>query len=107
MIWIKVLEVNYIYIKPVYSSDTSAAASGFDVVIKNSEENNSLAKDVSKGAGDLGAGKYRYIIPQYTLGSPKVKSIVIVENLSEEGSCTQDINKGRGGRSLYLCWQYK
>ena len=94
----------YVYIKPIFTSDKSAAASGFDVVIKDVADNNPLAKDVSKGAGDLGAGKFRYIIPRYIDDSPKVKYINIVETLSKEDSCTQNINKGRGGRTLYLCW---
>ena len=35
------------------------------------------------------------------------KEIKLVESLNNDfNSCTQDINKGRGGRELYLCWRY-
>ena len=97
----------YVYIKPIFTKDKSTASSGFNLVITDSENNNPVAKDVSKGAGDLGAGQFRYIIPRYDDNVHKVKEIKLVESLNNDfNSCTQDINKGRGGRELYLCWRY-
>ena len=97
----------YVYIKPIITEDKLSASSGFNLVITNNENNNPVAKDVSKGAGDLGAGQFRYIVPRYDDNVLKVKEIKLVESLNNDfNSCTQDINKGRGGRELYLCWRY-
>ena len=97
----------YVYIKPIFTEDKLSGSSGFNLVITNNENNNPVAKDLSKGAGDLGAGQFRYIVPRYDDDSRKVTEIKLVENLNNDfNSCTSDINKGRGGRELYLCWRY-
>ena len=55
-------------------------------------------------------GKYRYLQKVRNPASPKVISISLVNKkprdlkASNFSDCTENINSGRGGKTLYLCW---
>jgi len=93
----------YVYVKPVYGP-RSQACEGFEFVSCESQVTslpNHSTGDLAKGAG----GNYRYIKPVFGgYGGYKVKKVWWSE--SKATYCTEDINKGRGGRYLYFCWSY-
>ena len=90
----------YTYIGPVLTTRSSMAASSFELLIRD---------DAVTGLKDLAnrmGGKYRYLRKLSDPNSPKIKVIRLVENKSifNFDGCTGNINEGRGGRSLFLCW---
>ncbi|KAG8712767.1 hypothetical protein FRC08_014114 [Ceratobasidium sp. 394] len=92
----------YIYLVPRYTSNPKEAARGFSVVTSVQED--WCATDISTGDG---RALYRYIQAHYRPegdGRP-ITSVHLQEQLMGDGH-TGDLNKGRGGRYLYLCWKY-
>ena len=92
------------YLKPLYKAienfEEEHAATDFKVTIVDNHIPG--LKDLAKGAG----GKYRYIEKVNRLGEgQKVTAIHIRKKTGiGSGACTSDINEGRGGLFLYLCW---
>ena len=88
----------FVYIGPIFTPDRSLAASTIDFV---------LSDDPIKGMDDLAksyGGKYRYLRPLNNDDKPKITNIQLVERNNVLDGCTTNINSGRGGRYLYLCW---
>lgn len=86
---------------PKYTGDRREAACAFSLHTSYIED--LCANDISKGDGkDL----YRYIQAHYhpdNEGKKVVKSVTLNESQVGDGQ-TADLNKDRGGRYLYLCW---
>ena len=65
------------------------------------------AADISKGDGKP---FFRYLIAYYTFGGiPAVTKVWLsnTKNTTEGDARTRDLNKGRGGNFVYLCWDYE
>ena len=92
-----------VQIKPIWTYDKSKAASGFELVISDIEDNTTNNENIANGSG----GKFRYIIPKYTSYAPKITDILIVQDRQQDMNCTDDINKERLGPHLYLCWEFE
>lgn len=97
------VSTEYVYLVAKYTEDSSKAASGFSVHTTYVEDLD--ANDIAKGDGlDL----YRYIHNHYYYENsdmPLVGSVYLKEDVMGDGH-TDDLNKDRGGRFLYLCWTY-
>ncbi|RYP25855.1 hypothetical protein DL767_008246 [Monosporascus sp. MG133] len=93
----------YVYLRPQYTSNRNEAACGFSLYTTYVED--LCANDISKGDGhDL----YRYINVYHKLdneGTRVIGSVYLREERMGDGQ-TDDLNKDRGGRDLYLCWKY-
>ncbi|KIY51637.1 hypothetical protein FISHEDRAFT_56548 [Fistulina hepatica ATCC 64428] len=95
----------YVYLVPKYVVQRKFAACGFSLHTSYVEDLN--ANDISRGDGKE---LYRYIHSHYKPGGPRGGKAVGDVWLSEEQEgqgCTDDLNKDRGGRLLYLCWNYR
>ncbi|PPQ65109.1 hypothetical protein CVT24_003070 [Panaeolus cyanescens] len=92
----------YSYLVPVYTENPSEAATAFSITITSMEELN--ADDLCKGDGKH--ERFVYLNAHYSLSNgPPIKRLSLSEK--EEGiGYTIDLNKGRGGRFLYLNWWY-
>lgn len=104
----------FVYLKPVYTKDSTQAATFFDLVIQDSS--NAAYSDLAKGAG----GAFRFLIPVYnarenkkivgatlfrsTDASTKPKPSALIQTWGYNDS-TIDINKDRKGDYLYLVWK--
>ena len=88
----------FVYIRPTWTDDKFQAATSFEFK-KTGDEDNSY-KNIAKGAG----GEYRYLIPQTNAGGQPINTIWLTENKSD-AVCADELNAGRGGRDLYLCWE--
>ena len=91
----------------MFTAVEEEAATGFEILIKDQAIPHDkltithTTTDVAKGAG----GKWRYIRNQYEPNAKKVIDIHFKETTGAGfGVCTIDINGGRGGRTLFLCW---
>lgn len=96
----------YVYLVRRYTTSRAEAALGFSVHTSYIEDLN--AKDISKGDGKE---LYRYIHTHYRPGGPSggyrpVGQVYLSETPMGDGH-TDDLNKDRGGRFLYLCWTYR
>merc|ERR1719330_2238908 len=92
----------FIYLKPIRGPE-SQACTGFQLVLSGSSKNDlpdHSTGDLAKGAG----GDFRYIIPVFGDGK-KVKSVYWSESHVKWKNCADDVNMGRGGRYLRLCWK--
>lgn len=95
----------YVYLVAKYTFSRAEAALGFSLHTSYIEDLN--GNDLSKGDGrDL----YRYIHTHYRPGGPSggyrpVEKVYLSESPMGHGH-TDDLNKDRGGRFLYLCWTY-
>jgi len=89
----------YVYVKArMESSETGC--SGFEF------RQHESSVEYAKGTGDLAegaGGNYRYIVP---VGQVAAEAAVkrVWWSGSNSGSCTGNINEGRGGPNLYFCW---
>ncbi|KAF3904554.1 hypothetical protein ABW21_db0202022 [Orbilia brochopaga] len=95
----------YTWIVPEYTSKRSEAASGFQVEITKVKDLH--APDLSKGDG---REYFRYLHAFYTFGGIAAITRVwlsTTKGTNEGHGRTEDINKGRGGNFLYLCWEYE
>ncbi|CAG2111498.1 unnamed protein product [Medioppia subpectinata] len=93
----------FVYLRPEYTPIYTQAATGFHVVTADGplyDKNDPAHWDLAKGTG----GKYRYIVTEYS-GHRKVNNVWLSEQAQGERH-TSDINSGRGGRYLYLCWNF-
>ncbi|KAJ8073636.1 hypothetical protein PM082_011914 [Marasmius tenuissimus] len=93
------------YIKPEYTDKRSEAAFGFEVEVTKIEDFH--AADLSKGDRMT---YFRYLHAFYTYGGlPAITKVWIstVKDTTEGDGRTGDINRNRGGESLYLCWEYE
>ncbi|KAI0260944.1 hypothetical protein BC834DRAFT_898167 [Gloeopeniophorella convolvens] len=99
----------YVWLVPVWSTDTQQALSSFDLAIQNTCDYH--LSDLAKGA----AGDWRYPIP---VRSPDTNLFITDVSLfrCDSSACsppagsgftgkTDDINRGRGGKYLYLIWK--
>ncbi|KAJ8091245.1 hypothetical protein PM082_004221 [Marasmius tenuissimus] len=92
----------YSYITPEYTNKRSEAASAFLVEITKIKDLH--AADLSKGDGQPYS---RYLHAFYTFGGSAAIAKVWLSTTTEGDGRTEDINQGRGGGSLYLCWEYE
>ncbi|CAG2165231.1 unnamed protein product [Oppiella nova] len=93
----------YVWLRPEYTTNKRKAATGFHIMISGErlyDANDVHHRDLAIGAG----GQYRYLIAEYN-GPNKITTVWLSEDKQGCGS-TGDINAGRGGRYLYLCWSY-
>ncbi|KAI1390597.1 uncharacterized protein F4822DRAFT_426445 [Hypoxylon trugodes] len=93
----------YVYLRPHYTSNRDEAACGFSLYTTYVED--LCATSISKGDGrDL----HRYINVYHKLDNEKtrvVRSVYLREKKMGDAQ-TDDLNRGRKGRYLYLCWKY-
>ncbi|KAI9452409.1 hypothetical protein BJY52DRAFT_1292942 [Lactarius psammicola] len=94
-----------VYLVPKYTTSRAEAALGFSFHSSYVKDLN--AADISKGDG---RELYRYIHTHYRPGGPSggyrpVGRVYLRESPMGDGH-TDDLNKHRGGRDLYLCWTY-
>merc|ERR1711933_317227 len=101
---------SYMYLWACTTSCSTDAVTGM-VVFQSNTGNGQLGQDIAKEAG----GDYRYIITKKETGEQKVD--VTSLKLWRTGSSdskpskygytdwTTDINNGRGGDYLYVCWK--
>jgi hypothetical protein len=93
-----------VYLVPEYTYKPEEAAYAFSLLTTYNDD--LCAADLSKGDGkDL----FRYIRTHYQHGSTRAITKVwlsTVRGTTEGDGRTDDLNKDRGGRYLYLCWQY-
>jgi len=96
-----------VFLVPVWTLSTTEAVTGLQIIIQS--EANSKYQDLSKGAG----GANRYIKLLKKKNSPtRIKKVGLLrgpginarKNEFGYNECTIDINKGRGGDDLFLCW---
>ncbi|KAK1230040.1 hypothetical protein PQX77_006856 [Marasmius sp. AFHP31] len=87
------------YIKPEYTNNRSEAASAF--IVETTKIEDLHAADLSKEP------YFRYLHAFYTYGGSAAIAKVWLSTTTEGDGRTEDINRGRGGRSLYLCWEYE
>ncbi|KAG8908758.1 hypothetical protein FRB99_002996 [Tulasnella sp. 403] len=95
----------YVYITPVYTTKRCEAASSFQAVVTRNED--LCATDLAKGDGKE---FFRYIAVYYTFGGNAAITEVWVstkKDTAEGDGRTENINKGRGGDFVYLCWNYE
>jgi len=120
----------YVWIVPLYTDDKAKAAIGFNFVKRTAEDQFSWTnRDLAEGAG----GNYRYLVPERQRDDHSEDGFPILSlSLKREGTLTQwmqtgedgliggkfkqavidgeyrghsgDINAGRGGDYLFLCY---
>ena len=100
---------NINYIKPTWTNNKTEAATSFNLLITYISNTNYT--DITKGAGiqDDHIHDYRYLIAQFDNNDEaKITNITLEEKrLSNAGwSCTGNLNKGRGGNDLFMCWSW-
>ena len=90
----------YAYIGPTFTAIDTEAATSFRLLIRNNPI--SGLKDLADGMG----GKYRYIEKVTELNQQKITSVHITDSKTNTGfdGCSDNINEGRGGKDLFLCW---
>lgn len=97
-----------VWLVPLYTTDTSKAATSFDVLIQAFED--PKLKDLAKRAG----GEFRYVIPRADRKvTDKIVDVGFVRSdvpLSRppsgwHGFCINDLNKGRKKGCLYILWK--
>ena len=86
----------HVYITAKWSDNKDEAANSFEF-LKTPDKIDEY-KDLAKGAG----GDYRYLVPKLSSATQKITGIFLTE--IRQQNCTADINGGRGGRDLFLCW---
>ena len=90
----------YAYIGPTFTAIGTEAATSFRLLIQD----NSISglKDLADGMG----GKYRYLEKVSEPNKQKIISIHLTDSNTNTGydGCTENINEGRGGKDLFLCW---
>ncbi|KZW01229.1 hypothetical protein EXIGLDRAFT_745215 [Exidia glandulosa HHB12029] len=99
---------DFVWLKPVYSSDPNGAVTGWDLQITN--KGIPWAQDLAAGTG----GDNRYIFPTYG-GSNRITRLALYRlgaapsRIPPPGydAMSDDINKGRGKTFLYLVWKYE
>ncbi|KAI0260945.1 hypothetical protein BC834DRAFT_898168 [Gloeopeniophorella convolvens] len=97
----------YVWLVPIWSTDTKQALSGFDLAIQGMPD--ARFSDLAKGAG----GDWRYLIPARAPGAGAfITDVRLVRRDSWAGSPpagytgqSGDINRGRKGDWLYLVWR--
>lgn len=92
----------YVYLVPRYTADKKKACCGFSLFTSYNED--LTANDMAKGDGkDL----YRYLHVHYDVaGNHRTVGKVYLKEETMGDGHTDDLNKDRGGRFLYLCWEY-
>ncbi|KAI0265965.1 hypothetical protein BC834DRAFT_824277 [Gloeopeniophorella convolvens] len=98
----------YVWLVPVWGTDTRKAINNVDLVIQGKADNR--YQDLAKGA----KGDFRYLIPVHTANNPQyITDLKLLRtphstqpdpNSGYTGT-TGDINKGRKGDYLYLIWR--
>jgi len=86
----------------------SQAATSFQIAIQGKRDK--YLADLASGAG----GDYRYLLRMFDENSRRrIQSVGLVRRTAKLTSlvdgwneCTMDINQGRKGHYLYLCWKY-
>jgi len=89
---------DFVWLRPVYTFNENEAAGCF--LFSRSKTAVPHMCDLAKGAG----GEFRYIRP-VPVHDKKIRSVFLSENETGDGFTT-NLNEGREGRSLYLCWYY-
>ena len=100
-VWTIVTDV-YLVVEHAYAREE--AASGFSLLTTYNED--LTASSLSKGDGGL---LYHYIRTLYSYDRSRVVVKVWLsrtKDTQEGDGRTSDINRDRGGDSLYLCWEY-
>jgi len=87
----------YVWLEPIYTDNADEAASGFHFWHQSTKDED--YDDLAKGAG----GDWRYIKSLHD-GEGKVTGVHLTEDNTKYEHCTEDLNRKRGGRYLYLCW---
>ncbi|KZW01230.1 hypothetical protein EXIGLDRAFT_745216 [Exidia glandulosa HHB12029] len=98
---------DFVWLRPIGTADSEAAATGFDLTISNKEI--PWAADLAAGAG----GDYRYLFPSYG-GKSRIIDIALYRPASATSSpptgydaMSGDINQGRSKTYLYLVWKFE
>ncbi|EUC58377.1 hypothetical protein RSOL_250110 [Rhizoctonia solani AG-3 Rhs1AP] len=93
----------YVYLTEYRTASRAGAARGFELAMSSTEDSSASANDISKGDG---LQYFRYIKTIYspTGANCPVRSVHLRESFDGFDGHTEDLNKGRGGRFLYLCW---
>lgn len=87
----------YVFLKPIYTANRSEAATKFKLKIVMFAL---PYRDLAKGTG----GSYRYLLPVNDLDVNRKITRIWLSGDQEGDGYTGDINRGRGGRYLYLNW---
>ena len=91
----------YVYVRPLYTSERNEAACGFSVLTTYQQDLN--ADDYSAGDGkDL----YRYLCTHKRHDKSQVVTRIYLSSKQDGDGFTDDLNKDRGGRYFYLNWMY-
>lgn len=96
----------YVWLVPVWTKDPREAATG--ITIAYQEMDNKEHSNLARGAGGL----YRFVVLQRNSNTDlRIEQVGLYRDDKESNSrlknwdrCTENINKGRGGGFLYLCW---
>ncbi|KAK0186213.1 hypothetical protein F5146DRAFT_1069856 [Armillaria mellea] len=98
----------YVYLVPKYTPNRSEAARAFSFHTTDVED--MCADDLSKGDG---LALFRYLHAHYRPNDddwrPPIRNVWLTEEKTpsrDENGRTDDLNKDRGGRFLFLCWAY-
>ncbi len=89
---------DYVWLRPIYTYKSSEAVNYFHVEIYNHQRYETIG-DLARGAG----GAYRYLVPSNSGCGDKIRDVWL-SDLQNGRGFTKDINKGRGGRYLFLNW---
>ena len=97
----------YVWLVPRYTTEWSAAAVGFELIIQGGA--NGSLQDLAKGAG----GDFRYLLPVKDItNEAKVTQVTLLRLHGDMGrrptgwtGNTGDINRNRGKTFLYLLWK--
>lgn len=93
----------YVYVKPRYEeSSTGIAGFEFHQYESSWDGGSRVTGDLAEGTA---SGNYRYLVP---VGSRPAETAVnrVWWSETQSENCTSNINEGRGGRTLYLCWSH-
>ena len=93
----------YTWLIPVFTDRKEEAATSFSVTITNDwPAKISKDRDLVRGS----KGPSRYLTPHKSSNKPAITGLSFWRPIfsTSYSSCTSDINEGRGGDFLYLCW---
>lgn len=87
----------YVFLRPTFTTNRMEAATKFNLLIESLPLSH---RDLALGSG----GAYRYILPVNDINVTRKISRIWLSEREEGDGYTGDINRGRGGRYLFLNW---